>query len=303
MTEIQFKRLVAATDFSEDAANAALRAAMLASEQSAELELLHVVNKSSLEALRSWLRTPVDVADRLMADVRRSLADSAAGISGETGITALVNVTAGEVLSEILSSCERADMLALGARGNNSLRDAFIGTTAERLLGKCRRPILIVKRLPKQPYARVLVPLDFTPNSEKALRMAARVAPKAMIIAVHAYEVAFEGRLRLAGASDADIDGYRLRVEGKAGADISALWDELGIKQRRFGQVVERGSPALVIRDQQHAMAADLIVMGKHGRSGVGAFLLGSVTRRVLAESVCDVLVLQESESPSDTRQ
>ena len=108
MTEIQFKRLVAATDFSEDAANAALRAAMLASEQSAELELLHVVNKSSLEALRSWLRTPVDVADRLMADVRRSLAENAAGISGETGITALVNVTAGEVLSEILSSCERA---------------------------------------------------------------------------------------------------------------------------------------------------------------------------------------------------
>lgn len=115
-----------------------------------------------------------------------------------------------------------------------------------------------------------------------------------MIVAVHAYEVSFEGRLRLAGVSDADIDGYRLRVEDKAGADISALWVGLGIKQRRFGQVVDRRSPALVIRNQQHAMAADLIVIGKHGRSGIGAFMLGSVTRHVLAESVCDVLVLQE---------
>lgn len=116
----------------------------------------------------------VDVADRLMVDVRRSLADNAAGISAETGITAQVNVTAGDVLNEIQSSCGRADMLVLGARGNNSLRDAFIGTTAERLLGKCQQPILIVKRPPKQPYARVLVPLDFTPNSEKTLRMAAQ---------------------------------------------------------------------------------------------------------------------------------
>lgn len=294
MTEFQFKRIVAATDFSEDAGNAVLRAAMLASEQRAELELLHVVSKRSLDAVREWIHTPLDVADRLLEDVQRTLTDNAAGTFKKTGITALVQVKAGDVLSEILSSCERADMLAVGARGNNSLRDAFLGTTAERLLGKCRRPVLIVKRPPEGAYARVLVPLDFTPNSEQALRMATRIAPNAMFVAVHAYEVPFEGRLRIAGTSDADIEAYRLRVSGKAGADIGALWRKVGTAAQGFGHVVERGSPALVILDQQRRMAADLIVIGKHELSLVESFLLGSVTRRVLAEAECDVLVLQE---------
>lgn len=294
MTEIRLKQLVAATDFSEDAVNAVHRAAMLASEQSAELELLHVVNQSSLDALHTWVRTPVDVVDRLMADVRQSLSDNAASISAETGIAARVNVQAGDALDEIKSSCEDADMLIVGARGTNSARDAFVGTTAEHLLGKCHQPILVVKEPPKRSYERVLVPLDFTANSEEALRMAIRVAPKAMITAVHAYELGFEGRLRLAGVNDADIDLYRSRVEIKAGQDIAAMWDQLGVQQQQFRHHVTRGSPAHVIRVQQHATEADLIVIGKHRRSRVADFFVGSVTRRVLSESLCDVLVLQK---------
>lgn len=293
MTEIQFKRILAATDFSDDAGNAALRAAMLAAERVAELELLHVMNGRALDAVRTWIHTPVDIADRLVQAVQRSLVDYAEAIAAKTGISARVNVRTGDVLTEILSFCEHTDMLAVGARGTNSVRDAFLGTTAERLLGKCKQPILVVKRPPTQPYARVMVPVDFSPSSEQALRLASLVAPDAMIVAVHAYEVPYEGRMRLAGVSDDNIDAYRSRVAAQAATDTSALWEELGITGQRFGNVVERGNPPFVIQDQALALGADLIVMGKHARSGVGEFFVGSVTRRVLAESVCDVLVLQ----------
>ena len=115
-----------------------------------------------------------------------------------------------------------------------------------------------------------------------------------MLVALHAYEVPFEARLRLAGASDEDIESHRLSVEKKAAADIGVLWRQVGGARQGFGQIIERGSPAVVIGKQQQSLNADLIVIGKHGGAGVGPFALGSVTRRVLAELGCDVLVLQQ---------
>ena len=289
MTGSHFKRIVAATDFSEDAGHAALRAALLASEHRAELELLHVVSESSLDAMRAWVDSPV--VERLLEDVGRTVSEQAADISARTSISARSRVTIGDVLSEIVSACERADLLVVGVRGMNSLRDAFLGTTAERALGKCRQPILVVKRPPSQSYARVLVPLDLTSNSERVLQLATRIAPHGMIVALHAYELLFEARLRLAGATDDEIKTHLSRVEEKAAAEIGALWQRTGIIQR-FDHVVKRGSPMVVIAEQQQRQASDLIVIGKHSKAGIGPSFLGSVARHVLAESVCDVLVL-----------
>ena len=88
MAETQFKKILAATDFSDDASNAALRAAMLATERGGEIELLHVMNGRALDAVRTWIHTPVDIADRLLQGVQRSLIDYADAIAAKTGISA-----------------------------------------------------------------------------------------------------------------------------------------------------------------------------------------------------------------------
>ena len=54
------------------------------------------------------------------------------------------------------------------------------------------------------------------------------------------------------------------------------------------GHVVHEG-----IVDTAIAIAADLIVMGSHGRSGIEKLLLGSVTQRVLQDAKCPVLVVR----------
>jgi nucleotide-binding universal stress UspA family protein len=48
--------------------------------------------------------------------------------------------------------------------------------------------------------------------------------------------------------------------------------------------------PQIISRDQEQN--CDLIVVGTHGMHVVEERLLGSVTKHVLAESSCDVLVL-----------
>ena len=55
--------------------------------------------------------------------------------------------------------------------------------------------------------------------------------------------------------------------------------------------LLAKGEPAREILACADRVAADVIVMGTHGRSQVGRFLLGSVTQEVLGYTVRPVLV------------
>jgi nucleotide-binding universal stress UspA family protein len=286
------QRFVAATDFSEHAIKAAHRAALLAAQHSAQLELLHVVAKAPLNALRKLLRAKPKGVANLVEDVRHALKGAAAALAKATGASVVPRVEIGEVLDVITQECSGADLLVLGARGTSPLRDAILGTTAERLLGKCSRPMLIVKRHAARRYERVLVGLDFSPASEDALRATLRLAPQAVLIAVHAYDVPFEGKLRLAGVEPEVINSYRYRAAEKAIADIRALGERTAGERTRVAHKVGQGYPPHLILEQEKARRTDLIALGKQKRPVVQEFFLGRVTRHVLADSRSDVLVV-----------
>jgi len=55
---------------------------------------------------------------------------------------------------------------------------------------------------------------------------------------------------------------------------------------------VELGMPEAAIPDLLRETAADLVVAGKHGQSEVIDLLLGSMTKHLLREAACDVLVV-----------
>lgn len=68
-----YRRIVCGTDFSPDAAHALGRAAMLAAEHHAVLEVLHVVSHESLDALRQWVPDPLGFGERLVRALRDEL--------------------------------------------------------------------------------------------------------------------------------------------------------------------------------------------------------------------------------------
>lgn len=59
---------------------------------------------------------------------------------------------------------------------------------------------------------------------------------------------------------------------------------------------VEEGDAASMIVDVAQEENADLIVMSTHGRSGVGRWLLGSVTEKVLRHAHCPVLAVRSKQ-------
>lgn len=286
------RTLLAAVDFSEDSRLAAHRAAVLAAEQRANLELLHVMSGQSLTSLRELFRSSETEAN-ILADARRMLNDLAADVAGKTGVTATALVMTGSVLENILSASGEADMLVLGAHGVNPLRDRILGTTAVRLLGKCMSPVLVTKRRPQGAYKRVLVPVDFSLYSAVALNMTLLIAPGADVKVVHAVRVPFEEKLGIAGVRAEEVQKIRMNAQFQAIRDVEALIQELGVGQDRIVHAVKHGKAASFILAEAAGFAADLIVIGKHGRSTTEAMLLGSVTRHVLSHAKCDVLVVQ----------
>ncbi|MBV1907056.1 MAG: universal stress protein [Pseudomonadales bacterium] len=65
------------------------------------------------------------------------------------------------------------------------------------------------------------------------------------------------------------------------------------VKLEKDHVYVMRGSPANEIRSLSHELHADLIVIGTHGRHGMGLMLLGSTANGVIHGTQCDVLAVR----------
>lgn len=285
-------RILAATDFSDDARAAAARAAQLAAVFGARLELMHVLNSPWLATLKDIFQRDDDDEARLQAQAVQELGELATALSREQDVRIESAVRVGVVRDVIREAASRADLLVLGPRGLNPIRDLIVGSTAERLLNAVPCPILVVKRPPLTPYRRVLVAVDFSSYSAPALVAARQIAPDADLHVCHAFNVPYEGKLWIAGVEDGEIKRYRNLARQRAVADMDALVLASGVDPQRILRHVEHGDPGPVLLGQEIAHAADLIVIGKQGHGLVEESLLGSVTRHLLSDARCDILVV-----------
>lgn len=287
-------RILAPTDFSGPSRHAVERAARLAREQGARLHLLHVVPGGALERLRALLGSDTGVEPQLILDANRQLEALAAELGDdEKGAGVEVNLRQGSVLTEVEAQADAigAELVVLGARGAGFVRRLALGTTAERLLRTTRRPMLVVKQKAHEPYRRVLAPVDFSASSAAALALARRVAPGAQFVLLHAYEVPFESRMHLAGVDTQRIEQYRAQARESAHRRLHEAAAAAGLRPGHWQPCLVMQDPSLAIIEQEQESDCDLIVIGKHGAGMVVDFLLGSVTKHVLAESAGDVLV------------
>lgn len=287
-------RILAATDLSAPARHAVERAALVAADNGAALSLIHVANLEPLDQIRQLLSSePESLEQNLVDQLRESLRLLGAAIHERFGTTAALRVAIGELLPELLNHAATlpADLLVLGARGSSFLRHILLGTTAERLLSSSRYPMLVVKQPPHEPYRKLLVPVDFSPGSLRALKLAQAIAPQADLVVLHVFEIPFEGQLRYAGVDEAKIEHYRAVAHDQAWNKLQQLGEKAGLDISRTHLLVRQGDVSQRIFEQEQEADCDLIVIGKHGRDAFEELLLGRVTRHVLTESQGDILV------------
>lgn len=288
-------RILAATDFSKDAANAVERAAMLAAEHGTQLRLLHVVSEPSVIQLRAGLRSGTDVERLLVTDARRSMEKLAGEVQARHSVTIIQQIEVGSIVDTVLLAMRHSDLLVVGPRGLHPAQSLFIGSMAERLLRRAVCPMLVVRSAPRTRYARVLIPVDFSSHSLAAIAFAQLLTPGAARQVMHSFECPFEGQLRMAGVQQSIIEEYRQ----EAAVDARKSMEELlaSAPQKAMRSTIDYGDPREVIIATAERQAADLIVIGKRGRALLEEHFLGGTTRAVLAGASCDVAVVPETSS------
>ena len=290
----ELKHILAATDLSGPARHAVERAALVAAGSDAALAMIHIANLAPLDQVRQLLSSePERLEQDLVDQLRDALRTLAATIHERFGVTPALRVATGDLLPELLNHAATlpADLLVLGARGSSFLRHILLGTTAERLLSSSRVPMLVVKQPPHEPYRQLLVPVDFSASSLRALRLARTIAPRADISVLHVFEVPFEGQLRYAGVDEAKIEHYRAIAHNQAWEKLRQLRSSAKLDDARVELLVRQGDVSQRILEQEQEADCDLIVIGKHGKDAIEELLLGRVTRHVLTEAQGDILV------------
>jgi nucleotide-binding universal stress UspA family protein len=257
------------------------------------LQLVHALDAGAAAQLQQLLGVDTAFEATLVEHTREELKALAAELAALHHVEVEPTLMQGAVVGEISREAERtpADLVVIGARGTDFMRRLVFGSTAERLLRKTARPMLVVKQRAHEPYQRVLVALDFSAWSKPLIELAQRLAPRAHLVLLSAYDVPYQGRMRLAGATDAKIEVYRERARESAEQQLHALAALAGLAPTDWTPCLAHGDPSLAIGEQEVEQACDMIVVGKHGRNVMEDLLLGSVTSHVLAESAGDVLV------------
>ena len=144
---------------------------------------------------------------------------------------------------------------------------------------------------------RILVPVDFSAHSEKAIRYATTLANKfgARLSLLHVIEDPF-----MTGAWQADV--FVPNIPELINDLIKAAQSRMAEHKKHLAAhgflveiVVITGRPASAIVEQASAGRFDVIVMGTHGRTGLTHALLGSVAERVVRTAPCPVLTVRET--------
>jgi nucleotide-binding universal stress UspA family protein len=155
---------------------------------------------------------------------------------------------------------------------------------------KLRRPTPSAKAL---PWRRILVPLDFSKRSLRALDVAVRLARDC------------DGQLFLVSAIEpavftAGMDTVAMAVPDAALAKEAE--ENLPRIAKRFippgvpvTMLVERGRAFEVIAQVARKEKINLIVLTTHGRTGLNRFLMGSTAEQVVRRARCPVFVVRPS--------
>lgn len=280
------ERILVATDFSTRSDRALRRATLLARQTGALISILHVVDSDRPEYLVSL--------DRAAAE--KALAELSQTIRHVDGLACDYRLVLADPFEGIVATArsQKADLLVIGPHRRQILCDAFVGTTAERVIRHSPVPVLMANASPLAPYRRVLAAFDRSQQSAAALSALARLdlAAGAELTLFQAIDVPEVALMMRATTPAHQINFHIEKREAAASEDLRGFAGALPLSPRYCMARFAVGTTAMAILQASVKAEADLIVMGTRGQSGLGRFLLGSVAEAVLRSATIDVLVV-----------
>lgn len=200
---------------------------------------------------------------------------------------------------------EGYDLVLIGTRGLAKWEQFFVGSTAKRLIRKCPGSVWIVKKEHVGQPKVVLAATDFSDVSLKAVTHGLRLAQQAgaefhLLHIVDSNDVSDDLISRIPKGSS-----LRQEINEESSRRLEEFLKSLGGDRTQLQVHLSWGTPWQEIRRISRHQAADLIVIGTVGRSGIKGLLLGNTAEKVLDTCDCSILTVKPDgfvspiESPS----
>lgn len=281
--------IMVATDFSERSDRALRRATLLAKQFEADVTLVHVVDddqpayiveseKKQAEGLLRRLADTMHNVDDVACDVRLIISAPFAGI-----VQGVEDVA--------------PDLLVIGPHRRQILKDAFVGTTAERAIRSVSCPVLMANAPPVASYRHVLQTTDLSDVSGDAMRRFSSlgIGQAAQNSVLYVYDVPALQLVRLETPSDEEREYHQMEQRKEVARELSEFLRSTGATNVDIVLRYQASTVAHEILKSADEEKADLIVISTRGRGGLAKLFLGSVAEQVLAQSSVDVLTVPPS--------
>jgi nucleotide-binding universal stress UspA family protein len=293
---MEVKKVLHPTDFSAASDHALLHAVEFAGRFGAELTIIHVrtffAGEGSAEEFSQF--DPNEYAEVLEKELEKTSGRLRTDRSVKTVLRHSVSAA-----SAILEFSEESgsDLIVMGTHGKSALGRFFLGSVAEKVVRHASVPVVTVSPgregyRGSPNYARILATFDFSEHSKKAVLRAREIAETfgAQLQILHVVEQGvFPGHF---AAWKKQISSELPEIAEEASRSITETFGDLTMDNVDICVEVGTGDGKVhrEITEFARRNAADLIVMGTYGLSGVEHMLLGSTTERVLRSAPCPVL-------------
>lgn len=278
-----------ATDLTVRCDRALSRVQMLAKTWGARLVAVHAFEQSEDLSGRlldhpipSACRPPdllEETRNRIRRDILPSRLDSTIVVERGTPVEVIARAT----------KTLKCDLIVTGIGRDETLTRLGLRRTIDRLVTRLGVPLLTVREKVSKPYQNILVAMDLSEASQRALRIATVLFPSQSLSALHAYELPIPG-----GTAEAE---YREAVTEECATIVAAEAGTASL-QRRLRLHVKPGWPSEVIRRHVLEHDVDLVVLGAHDRGALFDMLFGSTAKDILTSLPCDVLIVGRRGAP-----
>jgi nucleotide-binding universal stress UspA family protein len=297
-----FHRILVGADFSGQSVKAFNIACSLAGEGETGLIVLHVLEATHVVeralALHPTGAPIFEAPGEQEPAIKKHLCDT---YVPDRALEVSYRVREGSPAAEILRAAEEGlcDLIVLGTHGRTGLTRLLAGSVAEAVLREARCPVLALRSLEQPRDAQqiqvILHPTDLWEPSEAALGVARSLARDHGARLVVLYVAPIQVLINETTAVGTDPQAYRdalERIRGRLdGPDLKYPVDSR----------LETGDAAAEILRVAKELRCGLIVMGTHGRAGLGRLLLGSAVEAVLRGAHCPVLAVKAPVSSAAT--
>ncbi|MFH1843921.1 MAG: universal stress protein [bacterium] len=297
---MKIKNILLPTDFSPCAESAIPQAVFLTRESGALLHLFHAVECGGIPAVDEVRLVSIDeeFTQRMESTARYRLEHALKGHRTSSLPIVRVHRRCMSAAPEILSYAKNnhIDLIIMGTHGWRGFRHLVLGSVTEELIRLAPCPVLSIRQTttPKPPpdTERILVPIDFSPYSLKALDLARNLAQLydahlQLLYVVQPpllpsfYVRSKKGMLQMDELlNHAEQELLRCNSEAE-GPDIPI---EIHVQTGRAASTIIRFAAE---------ENSDMIVMTTHGMTGMKYFLIGSVAQKVIQRAPCPVLTLK----------